>query len=233
MHHAMSGGWTEPTAGMKWGTLCHSAVLEPETFFPSVAIYQGKTKRGKEWDKFEADNPCGIYLKQHELDQLHAVRDALMRNAWTRTLLEESEHEVSLQWEHKLYGRGKARLDGVSSRYGIYDYKTTGNICKRAFTQNSYNLKYHLQFGFYGHAIDVTEGETPPVRCIVQEPKPPYDSYVMLVPHQIVTQSALEAVEIAQRYNACRVAGTFMGVAGGQELEFELPEYAGSEWEVE
>ena len=45
----------EPTPAMRFGTLVHRAILEPERYSRTVAIYEGQ-RRGKAWKEFEAEH---------------------------------------------------------------------------------------------------------------------------------------------------------------------------------
>src|SRR5262245_45395032 len=48
------------------GRAIHAGILQPECLSLDFAVFEGKTRRGKAWDKFEAENADRTILKRDE-----------------------------------------------------------------------------------------------------------------------------------------------------------------------
>ena len=55
---------SEDTTGRSLGRATHCLVLTPELFNEEFSIYDGKVRKGKLWDKFEAENQNKTILKE-------------------------------------------------------------------------------------------------------------------------------------------------------------------------
>jgi exodeoxyribonuclease VIII len=234
MHAEMTHTCPTDSPAMRWGRLAHMAILEPDRFFAEAVVWPGGRKAGKEWERFVAD--CGddeMILTQDELDKLADMSAMIHKNRDAHHLISTTGHEVSLTWDQPLYGQGKCRADILSDDGAIVaDYKTARSIVQRDFWRSAWSLGYHIKMGWYAHGIAVLTGRHPSVRVIVQENVRPFDCWVCVMPPALVEKSAIEAVEIARRYNVHRAIGTFPGVVpSGVMIDYELPAWATEEKE--
>ena len=230
MHHVMTGGDRKDTTALSWGRIVHSALLEPEAFMQLVSVFPGKTRRGNEWEAFRlAHNPDYI-LKGPEYNKLMEMIDAVHANPAAASLINTTEHEVSLTWEDDQCGLCKARLD-MMGKGGLGELKTTSRIQKSAFERQALSLGYLDSLGWYWRGVIATTGKSPSeAHFLVVESDAPYDSAVYRVNDGIVREYAERAAEVAHRYRVHEHCGSFPGVCDGV-ADFELPAWAsGVNW---
>ena len=222
MKQAMERVDDKPTDAMIMGTHIHAAVLEPEKL-EDVVVYPGKVRRGKEWDAFKAEHDIRNILYLHSIDDLNAIRDAVQGNKEAKMLLEEIEAEKELYWDG-LYSKAKAKLDGINPNF-ILEVKSMAAIHPRDFQRQSYNMGYHLQYGWYQEAAEMCQLGKLPVYIIAIESRKPFDCVVYEADEELIAAGRIEAVEIAKRYNCCRIADYYPGVAEDGIQTLKLPEW--------
>lgn len=203
----------EPTADMRLGTACHSAILEPETFEDQVLCspkFDRRTKDGKAAaEAFEAQAAGRLVLSADDFDACLRVRDAVAKHAGAQRLLADTRREVSLFWRDGQYGIPcKARLDAMRSDGGIVDLKTTGDASPDAFGRGIASWQYHLQAAFYFIGAEHVLGKTPAFFAfIAAEKEPPFavGCYVLETAHLLAGQRLAE--EAIVRYQAAVETG--------------------------
>lgn len=87
------------------GTYLHTAVLEPHKISSEIAVYGGKIRRGKEWDKFKAKNAGKCVISSVQKDQGDLMVKAVKNSPTAQEYL-EGDPEVSLFVELVIY-RGR------------------------------------------------------------------------------------------------------------------------------
>jgi hypothetical protein len=221
---------SDATPAMRWGTLAHCIVLEPQLFDVAVTIYDG-TKRGNAWEaeKAMAEGMGRIIITSAERDRLAAMRDAANSDRHFRFVRETvSAFEVTETWTDPLYGAAKARVDGLGSD-ALLEYKTARTIDKHAFMGACERLGYHLQLAWYWHGC----GRPAHVWCVAQESEPPYCVGCFEGPFGTLEKAYQEAADIARMYRACEAAQSFPGIYDGPQV-YERPAWAtGEEWTVD
>jgi hypothetical protein len=229
MRHVMTGGAKEETDAMRWGSIVHKAILEPDEFFKCVAIHDG-IRRGKEWDAFKALHAhAEDILKPSEHAKLFALSQAVHADQEAHRLITGTDHEMTITWEDQDYGGGKARLDGFSRRDGVIEIKTTSKITPSEFGKQFVSMGYDIQCGWYceGAQLCGMSKEIPACHIIAIESAEPFDVVVYKVPEMVVNVGRSKARKIARRYRTCEAAGVFDGVAGGGIAELVLPPWYG------
>jgi hypothetical protein len=150
------GQSSEPSDAMKWGTLVHAAVLEPKRFWPTVAVFDGKVKRGKAWDAFVARavaNGRTIHISQREETDLLWLSERVEKMG-----ILTGHSEVSIFWRDERFGIDrKARLDHLAAGW-VYDLKTTSKPLED-FIQSIEEYGYDRQGEWYWDAAE-SAGET-------------------------------------------------------------------------
>jgi hypothetical protein len=221
MRHVMTGGEKATTDAMAWGSLVHAAILEPDRFFKSLAVYTVR-KAGKAWDDFNTANDGKTIIGASDNAELVAISNAVHAKRSAHRLIEQSQHEVTLQWDSPNIGASKARLDGLTDDC-VVELKTAQDISPDRFFRQCVNLRYDIQFGWYSMAAG-----NRPVIVIAVESSAPYDVAVYQIPRAMVDKGRRTAVDIASRYRACERAGEYPGQQGLDITELPLPEwYAG------
>lgn len=219
MRYVMSGGGKDETPSMRWGSLVHSAILEPDRFFRESAIWEGGVKRGKEWDTFKAENADRDIISRDEFADAVACANVVHANQEAHRLIEQSRHEETVTWEGESYGQAKARLDGLGRDF-VLEIKTARNIAPAAFGRQVVgDLGYDLQIAWYSEGASGL-----PVKVVAVRNEQPYDVAVYSIPRLVYQLAGRRARDIAARYRACEAAGEFPGVSP-RETELLLPEW--------
>lgn len=104
------------------GTYFHTAVLEPHKVATEIAVYQGKVRRGKEWDNFKAKNPGKTIIAINQKIQGDLMVEAVKNSPIAQEYL-EGDPEVSLFVELNIH-RGRIyapKFKKVLSKHGWED----------------------------------------------------------------------------------------------------------------
>tara|TARA_R110002020_G_scaffold144946_1_gene318143 strand:+ start:241 stop:1026 length:786 start_codon:yes stop_codon:yes gene_type:complete len=159
------------TPAMVFGRAFHKAILEPEVFSDEVAIYEGKTKRGKAWDEFvEINNKRKRdVITKVEFEVIKGMEDALFFNKDVARLL-HGKKEVPMVWQDTLSSVWcKGKVDIINGNQ-ILDVKTTQDASLEGFRRSAYKYGYNRQAAFYMDGFGVSS-----FVFVVIEKKAPYN----------------------------------------------------------
>ena len=139
----------EPTAAMRFGTLVHCAVLEPDELNARFAVAPDRrTKEGKAAAaEFKA---AGIEpVSAADMAIAVAMRDAVRSHPDAMALLKEGQAEQSYWYDDKPSGlRCKCRPDWMTGDT-LVDLKTTTDASPRGFAKSVAQYRYHVQADHY------------------------------------------------------------------------------------
>lgn len=153
----------ESTPAMRLGTSVHAVVLGQ----PYV-IWHGASRRGKEWDAFEAKHATSLILSEDEYQRALWCADALSNNRDAASLL-RGAHEVECEWT--AFGRRAAgRLDVLGDGY-VTDLKTASSAHPETFVRAGLRLAYHAQLAWYLDGVRMPAGRG---FIVAVEPSPPF-----------------------------------------------------------
>lgn len=108
------------------GTATHCAILEPHLFADTVAVFDGKQRRGKEWELFLQNNQSKTIITSAQLRQMHLMIKGLNNNRAALDLLQGCKFEHTLMSQYSEVPV-KCRCDGINiEKNYIIDIKTTG-----------------------------------------------------------------------------------------------------------
>lgn len=223
--HALHRDASEETDAMALGRIVHAMVLTgalPE----DMALYEGKTRRGKEWEAFKAEHLGKTITRKSELTTAAAMHAAVMRCPEAKELLARGEGELTVQWvDHGL--RCKGRLDFFNGSQ-IVELKTTRSIRPDAFAREVVSRHYHAQIAFYAQGFEAATGKPPPVlpALIAVENVPPYDVAVYRVGFDALEAGARKVNAWLSTLASCTVTGRWPGVAWHGAMDLKLPEWA-------
>jgi hypothetical protein len=138
----------ESSPALEFGTAVHMAILEPELFAKSYAVFTGdrRTKDGKA--AYEAIIAAGLTpLNQEQWDNITGAAAAVHAHPAAAPLLNGIQTEVSCfdSWNGV---KVKARIDGLAKDY-IIDVKTTQDASLSAFAKSCAQFRYHVQAAWY------------------------------------------------------------------------------------
>lgn len=220
------------TAGMRFGTLVHLRVLEPDEFRRVVwvkpADFNGRTNAGKS-ELAEIRAQGRIECEMEEAQRIEGCAAALLADGAARKMIEQCEREVTFTWTEQV-GEGtpvpcRARLDLLAVREGkalIADLKTTDDPSPREFGRSCATFGYHYQPPFYARPIRELFGVEPLFRFLVVRSRPPHEVVVYRVrPDDIAAADKLVARAL-QRFAECVLRDTWSSPwerQGVQDLE--------------
>jgi hypothetical protein len=164
------------TDAMRFGRAVHVAVLEPDALPLEVVVWDGGTRRGKEWDAFVAANHDRTILKRPEYLRCLAIRDAVHAHKAASSLL-KGQSEISIEWTDADSGIAcKARIDHLCDG-SMSDLKTTTSVDERDFGNVAGRLLYHGQAAFYAAGLERCDADAfdTPAHLIAVESEPPHD----------------------------------------------------------
>ena len=204
----------DPTPDMVWGTVFHTALLEPGRFLDGIVAnpYDGRTKDGK---KFKDEHAGYTVISKDDYDGVMAARDALLRNPTIKALIErEGMSEATGVWIDPDTGLlCRCRPDHyVPSLAMAVDIKTTTNAGAKAFAKTAANFGYDLQAEFYSEGWNrAGGGEVENFIFVVVERDPPYAHALYEIDEpgramgQVIMRKALA------RYAECKASGVWPG----------------------
>jgi len=138
------------------GTAFHTSILEPDKINEDFIVWQGKSRRGKDWDRFKEEHKGKAIITLKEMEDVQMMVDATQASPVAMDLLSEGEPELSLFVE--LMGVPvKVRFDWINLENGyIIDLKSSsGNV------KNEYGIRgkvssfqYDLSAALYMDAVN-------------------------------------------------------------------------------
>lgn len=223
MQHAMTTE-RKQTPSMRIGTLAHAAVLQPDLFNDSVVIWEGKKRAGAKYDAFAAIHGADWIVTESEQIQIQALSKAIHSDREAHRLIEAAETEVSLFWEDPMYGKAKARPDGLIEPDVMLSLKTTGQIKPARFGSTFIQQGYHIQIGWYAIGALLNKIKLKGVMLICAEQDPPYDVVLYKIEQEQIRDWMNQAQNLAKAYHVAEVTGVFQGCESAI-IELKLPEW--------
>ncbi len=140
----------EPTDAMKFGSVLHAALLQPETLAAVAVRPEGldlRTKAGKEWA--EAQDGKTV-VTADRMKSIQRMVDNVWKHPIAKRLLTGSDCERSI---FAADGNGtlrKGRLDVLTKAGNILpDVKTCESAAPDDFEKSVVNYRYHVQAAYY------------------------------------------------------------------------------------
>lgn len=136
-------------------------------------VYPGKTRRGKEWEAFQLDNPNREIVSRSEYDVALRMADALDKHREAKELLKTGRIEETINWT--LNDRVCEGTPDVFTRDRLVDLKTTRDSSPYRFSRDAQRYGYHAQLAWYLDGIVSSGLGTPKAAFIVAvESSAPY-----------------------------------------------------------
>lgn len=212
---------SDTSPAMRWGKLCHSALLEPDRFERDIAVFEGP-KRGNEWKEFQSANEGREVVTLEESAQLAEMIEAVHGRADAKALLTDGHREVSMFWSTDEYGEAKGRMDVYDVNH-IVDLKTTGDIAR--FQNTAAQLLINVRVGWYQVGIHEITGKLLPVYIVAVEQNAPFDVRVYEYDSEALALGRDISTATAKRYRECHKTGVYPGVCSDVQT-LRLPEWA-------
>ena len=168
------------TKALRFGTLIHTAVLQPHMLEENYAVTTLERAGTKLWAEAEAAAAGRILVKQPEYDEARWIADAVRQNRVVRSILEPGPQlkvEQSAFWtDPETEILCKARADGANSEYNVLiDLKSTEDASYEQFRRTTLRYGYHIQAAYYADGYSLAGGFKPDSFVVIAaEKKPPY-----------------------------------------------------------
>jgi hypothetical protein len=159
---------TEPSQAMRIGAVVHSLVLGgPRSF----AEWDGKVRRGKEWEAFRADHVGEEIVSAREFQRARAIAAAVRSHPEAMRLLKGAQ-EMPLRWQ--IGGRECAgTLDVLGEGY-VTELKVTNDASPHRLPGHAVRMGWHGQLAWYGNGADLNGYPVRAYHIVAIEPEPPY-----------------------------------------------------------
>ena len=224
----------EDTDPKKLGRAVHLAALEPERFRTAIAVWEGGTRRGKDWDKFREQHPGCELLTENEYAKCIAIQNAVRNDARAMRYLSIGRGEVTLLWTldggagvnaYRIHCKGRIDFDAQDA---IVDLKTTRDGSQDGFGRQSYGLNYHTQACWYTDGYAHATGLRKPYVIVSVENEEPHVVTVYRVPDRYLAMGQEQYWQWLSTLAFCRENSRWPGYAE-TELDLEFPPWATGE----
>lgn len=178
------------TDALKRGRAVHVATFEPMVFARRYAIWDGGTRRGKDWDKFCEDNAGKEILTESQASDVEEIAAAVRADPIAAPYLSGGRGEQTITWDLEIPALSdfpaqswecKGRLDWVT-RGALVDLKTATTAHPEQFGRQAVKFGYHVQAAWYSDGYEIATGKRLPVVLVVVETEPPHVVSVFQIP---------------------------------------------------
>lgn len=188
---------------MRFGTLTHMAILEPQRFKDTVAVkpegHDGRTKEGKAWMEANAGKTM---MSEAEAAQLHYMVERAP--ALVRHFLGGAKTEVT--YRNDISGLSvQCRADAVAQSGTLLDLKTINDIDRIA--DAVWDHGYHIQQAWYQRIVGMEEGIYPPFKFLFVETQAPYRWRVVELDSDLVAMGIAATDKALAGIIRCRASG--------------------------
>jgi hypothetical protein len=235
------------TPAMALGDATHVATFEPERFASAYQVYNGKARRGADFELWKRMNSGATALLATERELATAMALAVRNCPEARPYMGEGYSEVVLRWTDTRTGRQcKARVDRLTTvgrRSCIVELKSakdpgcfdwipldqdiSDDIAQpRGFATQAAELCYHMQWAMYRRGFLACTGEDPGLVVVAVEKTPPHDVVVYKVPDDVIAagdELVDRALDIVMQ---CSATNSWPGKGRGTVQNFRLPGWA-------
>lgn len=229
------------SAAMRFGTLAHMRVLEPEEFAQRVwvtpADFNARTNAGRS-ELADIRARGMIECDAEDAARIEGCAAALMRHDIARRMIERCEREVTFTWREQVRLPDdvvsldcRARLDLYVERSGralIADLKTTDDPSPQAFARSVATYRYYYQPPFYARPVRQLLGVEPSFRFIAVRSRPPFEVVVYKVEPDVVTAADKVVARALQRLAQCVLTDTWSSPwdEASKMMSLNLPRWA-------
>ena len=137
---------------MRFGTLVHRAVLEPERYQDTVTVYDGR--RGtNDYKQFVQENLHKDILTTKEAFNVRAIADSVLSHTHAGPLIRQST-EFEKPFNLDMLGIPHRGIIDAIGPWFLIDLKTTNSVTHRMLQRTIYDWKYYMQAAIYQQAAE-------------------------------------------------------------------------------
>jgi hypothetical protein len=220
----------EPTAGMRLGTLTHTAILEPDKLDRYVIKppwHDGRTTAGKAW---VAANAGRDIADAADLARAQAMRRAVLAVPELEHALQVGHAEVSIFWRDERAGLPcKARIDFLrplaDSRVIALDLKTCPDSGPAEFGRSVWNYGYYRQAAHYSNGLAAVGMDVAAFLFAAVCGDYPHIAVPYLLDEEATRRGADEVRDLLDQYAECQRTGQWPAYGDGVQV-LSLPAWA-------
>ena len=187
-------GKQNKTDAMLFGSLIHKLILQPKTFDYEYVVFEGKTRRGKEWIEFAEQNKNKTIIKQSELDAALQITKAIENDNLFMDLISKCQKtEMPIEWIEQGVNF-KGFVDMVGDGW-IADIKTCNDALK--LKRDIYYNDYKMQGAMY---LENFPANTK-YYIIAVEKNIPYNVKVFRLAENMLEAGYLDYIDLTTKYN--------------------------------
>lgn len=194
-----------PTDDMVLGSALHTAFLEPELSHEKVALWDGKVRRGDEWEQFKRKHAGKAILTQKAHEKMVSMTRSIRANKWVQANIGLGvKTEVSAVGTYngvQVRGRADILLDDM-----IVDIKKMRGVDTRTITNTIFSFGYHIQAAIYRKLFNRDR-----FVLICVEGTKPYDCVAVELMDDVLTMGETDTVTILDQYKHAVKIGRFAG----------------------
>lgn len=208
------------TDALRFGSLLHCLVLEPDDFernFAVEPIVNKRTNAGKEYlAEFYEENAGKMFVTAEQMDLANTLKEEIYKHPIANKLLNgKGENEIALFWEDEETNvKCKCKIDRIKNGI-IIDLKSTRSAKPEDFMRDAYNYGYHRQSAYYCKGYEKCYNETPKgFVFITVEKEPPYAVTVFEATELFKEVGGIEIGNLLAVYKSCIDLGEFPSYDG-------------------
>jgi exodeoxyribonuclease VIII len=175
----------EPTPAMMFGTLVHRALLEPEKYSRTVAVWEGGRRGTNAHKHFVAANEGKDIITATEAMDIRALCHRVEAHPYAGAMLKQCQ-KFEVPFEIEQCGvPHRGIIDGLGSWF-MLDLKTTQSVSHYSLQRTIYDAKYYMQAAIYQRAASLMGYDHESYFIIAVESAAPHHVQVVeLEPHYV------------------------------------------------
>lgn len=229
----------EESLALDMGTVLHAEILENEkahVVIPRDVLATNGSRRGAQWDQFEAEHAGKILLKEAEYAPVAHMTEAIKAHEAANRILfgTAGSNEVSVRWICEQTGvLRRARIDRLLGNL-ICDLKSCRDAGAKAFAKVALDLGYHRQAAYYQDAMQAMTGERMPFVFIAVEKTPPFTCAAYELNDEFLMLGRQDNERLLRQFCACRDSGNWTTESHGKIVSLSCPPWAfDTSWEID
>lgn len=200
----LNGEAREETEAMRFGTILHRALLEPDTYKEAFHVrpdgMKFTTKAGMAWFEEHKDKPC---LTSDNATAIERMVSAVHTHPFAKRLLAGALPEQSIFVEDGQGTLRKSRLDALTKGNVIPDVKSVESASLDAFQRSISRYRYHVQAAYYLDNCKLSGIDKEWFIFILVEKSPPYAVRCLRIDPEAVEAGRRSYQADLQTYRNC------------------------------
>lgn len=208
------------TDALRFGSLLHCLILDPQNFekeFAIEPIVNKRTNAGKEHlAQFYEENAGKMFVTEEQVNLATILKEKIYEHPLANKLLSgKGENEIALFWtDEETNVKCKCKIDRIKNGI-IIDLKSTRSAKPEDFMRDAYNYGYHRQAAFYCKGYENCYNKAPKgFVFITVEKEAPYSVAIYEATELFKEVGGLEIGELLKVYKDCMEIGEFPSYDG-------------------